>query len=143
MPATSRVSLNQIFTVNIEIAAGAQQVDGGAAYLNFDTGKLRVVDAGGAPASAIDAGSSLPTALQNFANNPDGRIDYAAGAGLQGGTPPTGTFILASIRFKAIATTGEGGTPVVFVSDLPRKTDATRAGGSVLGTVTGGVVIVQ
>jgi hypothetical protein len=140
-PANPFVAKDDIFTVDIRIVAGSQSVDGAEVHLDFDRTYLRVVDAGGAPASAIESSGILDVPIQNSANNDEGKIDFAAGT--FSGTPPSGTFVLATIRFKALWGTGGGSTPLVFVTHLPRNTDVTYEGGSVLAGVENGSVTIS
>jgi hypothetical protein len=134
-PSSKSVPPGTIFTVDIKIAAGSQVVDAADSYLSFDRNYLRVVDASGNEANSITPGTALPVVLQNSADNSQGRIAYSAGKQL-GGVSPSGDFILATIRFKAIAATPGGGTAIAFQSG----TDAFYQGDSVLGTLVNGAV---
>jgi PKD repeat protein/photosystem II stability/assembly factor-like uncharacterized protein len=128
-PAAQSVTLNQNFDVLIEVQAGAQSVDGAAAYLNFDPAYLQVV--------RIGAGSSFPTVLQNTFDNSVGRVNFAAGSALSGALP-NGTFTLATVTFKAVALVSS--TPIVFTSTAPYKSDVTSDGNSVLSAMVNGSV---
>ena len=70
-PATTMTNLGANFNVAIEVQAGAQQVDGAAAHIDFDQSILQVV--------SITAGSSLPVLIQNTFSNAAGTVDYSAG----------------------------------------------------------------
>jgi len=122
-PSAPTVAKDSIFTINIQIAAGAQEVDTAEVHIDFDPLYLQVVDAGGSPASTIEGSGVFPVELRNSADNVTGEIDYAAGTF---GALPSGTFDLATIRFKALWGTGGGSTPLTYVHQLPRKTDARR-----------------
>ncbi len=135
-PASSSVSTDQVFTVNIQIAAGAQLVDGAEAHLDFDPTYLQVVDGGGNPTSEVEPGAALDVALLNDVDNGQGHIDYAAGK--LTGEPPSGTFLLATVRFKALR--GTVGTSVTFVDRGGSPTNVTYAGESVLGSMNDGLV---
>jgi len=137
-PVAKTVSVGQIFTLAIEIEAGSQSVDGAEAHLDFDREYLRVVDSEGKETDTIIGWEALPTELQNQADNSVGQIDYSAGTF---GTPPSGTFTLAMIRFKAISETAN--TVLVFTFTSPRKTDVVFEGQSVLGSHTDGSVKVE
>jgi hypothetical protein len=75
----------------------------------------------------------LTTLLLNHASNATGQIDFAAG--ILEGTLPAGSFVLATVHLRALNDTGTGETPLTFVTDLPRKTNVTFMGASVLGEV--------
>jgi hypothetical protein len=128
-PATTMTNLGVNFNVTIEVQAGAQQVDGASAHIDFDQTILQVV--------SITAGSSLPVPIQNTFSNAAGTLDYSAGifAGF-----PSGTFTLATVAFTSIATSA--GTPLAFHTVAPRQSDVTFGGASVLGSTVPGTVIV-
>ena len=132
------VWVDDIFTVDVVIEAGDQSVDGAEAHIDFDPAYLTVVDSEGNPTDSIIGGSALPTPIQNSVDNGQGKIDYAAG--ILSGEPPTGTFTLATVRFKTKAHTSTAGTPLSFTFSLPRKTDVVFEGYSVLGDHTDGNV---
>jgi len=140
-PQSPAVAKDQIFTVDIQIVAGTQQVDGAEVHIDFDPLYLQVVDSGGNPSSTIEPNTSaLDVTVQNIVDNPAGHIDYAAGK--LTGTKPSGTFVLATIRFKALSGTGESSTPLTFVSRGGNPTNVTFGGDSVLaGTTDGSVTI--
>lgn len=124
-PAAVQVKQGEVFTVEVQFIAGAQKLDAAQASLNFDPNYLQVVDAAGAPASAIDPGKALPTLLQNNADNTKGSIDYAAGASFEAGKEPSGNFALATAPFKAIRA---GQTSITFALAPPHKTEAAYGG---------------
>jgi hypothetical protein len=136
-PSSKSVTPGTIFTLDIKIAAGSQPVDSVDTYLSFDRNYLRVVDTSGNETNSVMPGTTLPVVLQNSADNSHGRIAYSAGRQL-GGTPPSGDFALATIRFKAIAATLGQGTSIAFQSG----TDVFYEGESVLGSTENGNVIV-
>lgn len=139
VPSSTVVSIGEIFTLPIQIEAGAQPVDGAEAHIDFDPAYLKVVDADGVEVDRItEITAALDTVLQNVVDNDQGAIGYAAGVLTD--EPPTGTFDLASIRLKAIAETA--GTPLSFAFTHTRKTEVVFEGRSVLGDhVDGNVVI--
>jgi sugar lactone lactonase YvrE len=134
-PSSRSVTPGAVFTLDIKIAAGSQAVDSVDSYLSFDRNYLRVVDVSGNETNDIMAGAALPVVLQNSADNSQGRIAYSAGKQL-GGVSPSGDFVLATIRFKAIAATPGGSIAIAFQSG----TDAFYQGDSVLGTLANGAV---
>jgi len=139
-PTVSSVTKDQVFSVEVRIAAGSQVVDGAAAYLDFDKTYLQVVDAGGNPSTSIESGGVFEIVFQNSADNATGRVGFAAGTL---GAPPSGTLVLARIRFKALWGTGGANIPLTFVTQSPRRTDVTSGGASVLGTATNGSVVIS
>ena len=126
-PISSSATLGQTFDVAIEVQAGTQPVDGAAAYINFNTTYLHVV--------SITPGGALPTVLQNSFDNTSGQINYAAGTL---SNFPSGTFTLATVRFTAISVTPS--TPLTFNTILPRESDVTYGGSSVLDSLVNGTV---
>jgi hypothetical protein len=135
-PSPREVAVGEIFTLDLKIASGTQPVDAADAYLSFDPAYLRVVDAGGNETNRIVPGSALPLVLQNRADNSLGRIAFSAGRAL-GGPPTSGDFALATVRFKAMVSTGAGGTPVRF---LP-GTNLFSEGNPILQSAHDGLVI--
>ena len=138
-PASHVVGVGQTFVVQISVATGSQPVDAAQAVLTFDPAYLAVVDAGGNPATSITPGSAFNYNLANTANNTTGQIEYVDGQ--LGGDPIHGTFVLASIRFKALAATT--GTPVRFVLTPPRQTKLTLAGDNVLDAANDGLYTIS
>ncbi len=132
-PANTTVVVGQEFTLDIVVEAGAQPVDAVDAFVDFDPALLQVLE--------LIPGTTLPTILQSVFDNTAGQIDYAAGRPLGDG-PASGTFTLATIRFRAVAVTA--GTQLTFVFDPPtRNTDVFFEGLSVLGSVTGATIVIQ
>jgi hypothetical protein len=138
-PSSPSVLEDEVFAIDIEVVGGDQAVDGAEVHLDFDKTHLQVVDAGGSPAGSIENSGILNVLIQNTVDNDEGKIDFAVGTF---GAPPSGTFVLATIRFKALAGTDGASTPLVFITQLPRKTDVTFEGGSVLGGTTDGSVTI-
>ena len=137
---SSAVAEGEIFGVEVRVLAGSQAVDVAEAHIDFDPLYLQVVEEDGAPASTIEGGVILDVPLQNHVDNDAGEIDYAAGTF---GAQPSDTFVLATIRFKALLETAGSSTPLVFVHQLPRKTDVNYEGSSVLAGAMGGSVAID
>lgn len=149
-PASKTAAVGEVFDLNIRVDAGTQPVDSVDAFIDFNRAILKVVDANGNEASSIVAGSNLKAVLMNKADNSLGRIDYAAGLRPGAGDRAvSGTFVLAAIRFKAIA---QGDSPITFSITSPRQTDAyctseprptcDDQNPSVLGSASDGVVTI-
>lgn len=126
-PPTPTVVQDQTFDLTLQAAAGSQNVDSVDSSISFDPSYLRVVDANGNEANQIIPGTSLPTVLANTVDNTTGRIIYSAG--ILGGTPPSGNFVIATIHFKVVNHGGDQlQTPVQYLSG----TDVYWQGNSVL-----------
>jgi hypothetical protein len=132
-PPSPSVAVGNLFDLAIRVDAGSQPVDGAEVHLDFDPAYLQVVDASGDPAGEIEDSGVLTTLIINQANNSTGQIDFAAGM-LQGELP-SGTFLLATVHFRALTSTAAGSTSVAFVTELPRQTNVTYSGHSVLAGV--------
>jgi Cohesin domain len=143
-PSSSSVATGQIFTVDIQIVAGAQQVDAAEIHLTFDQTYLQVVNAAGNPVQQIEdlSGWDAPLANHVYTDTAPARILFAAGI-LGSGTKPSGTFSLARIRFKALQSTGGGSTPLVFGMMPPEQTQIYYGITSVLGGVENGSVTIS
>jgi len=135
VPGSSTVRLGQIFTVTIQVQAGTQQVDVVDADMTFPAGALVVVDAGGEPTNRVIPGPALALELYNQVDNAAGTLTYSAGAAF-GSTPPSGTFTLAMIRFRAQQMVTNG--PLHFTE----ITGAYFEGGNVLDARVDGMVTV-
>nr|MBC7244150.1 DNRLRE domain-containing protein [Chloroflexota bacterium] len=115
-PPSVSVAKDDIFTVDIMVDAGDEDIIAVFMYLDFNPLYLRVVDASGNPTSTIEVNGALfDFVTKNTVDNATGQIDLWAG--VAPGTPePSGTFRVATIRFKALWGTGGASTPLVFVS---------------------------
>lgn len=139
-PSSSIAAAGQSFDVDILINAGGQPVDGAEVHLDFHPSYLQVVDGGNQPAGEIQSSGVFDIAIQNHVDNAAGHVDFAAGTFTN---PPTGSYVLATVRFKALAGTGGQSTPLTLVTDLPRKTDLMYRGQSVLAQAHDGDVLVS
>lgn len=120
------VQNGQIFSVNIRLDPRGQPFQGVAVYLKFDPSNLEVVDASGNPASAIGGGESLPVEIGNWVDNEADTIAYSAG--VLGSAPPSDSFILATMRFRAKRENLDG-TAVQFITqEYPPRTGVAAAG---------------
>jgi hypothetical protein len=103
VPNAQRGAEGDIVTLDLLLETGDQPVSNVELYATFDTAALQVVDANGNPASAIvpDTGV-LDGVLLNVASNDTGTIRYDAMQPL-GGQSPSGTFRVATTRFKVLS----------------------------------------
>jgi RHS repeat-associated protein len=132
IPSVANPAPGSRFDVALQAVAGAQPVDGVAAYLTYDPSVLELTDASGNPATTVDgSGSPLTLPLQNAVDATSGQISYAAGQ--LTGARPTGTFTVATLHFLVI---GTGATTVGFAFDPAhaRQTDITDGGSTVFGS---------
>lgn len=118
VPATVQAVPAQVFTLDVQVQSGTQPVDGASAYLNFDPTLLQV--------NSVTSGGTLPLVLQNAYDNTAGTVDFAAGTF---SNFPSGTFSLVQVEFEVLQ---RGTSSVVFNTILPRKSDVTYGGASVL-----------
>jgi len=125
----SEVTVGATFDVILQVDTRDQHVDGVAAYLNFDPVILEVV--------SITAGDNLPVVITNDYQNQEGHINYAAGLL---GSSTTGAFTLTTVTFRTIAATGE--TWLDFGMDMPRKSEVTFQGMSVLDYAEGCTMVI-
>ncbi|MFQ5342789.1 MAG: hypothetical protein ACE5F6_14715, partial [Anaerolineae bacterium] len=132
-PSITTIGVGESFTITFQVQAGVQQVQIASAYLNFDTAVLQV--------AAVVGGATLPLELQKGFDNVAGTADFSAGIICSDPNCPSGTFVLASVTFNAIATSP--GTALAFNSVLPRQSDVAFSGSSVLNHTEDGTVIVQ
>ena len=126
-PLSRSAQVGDIITFDMQVVAGTQPVNAVELYVDFDPAVLKIVDAAGNPASTVEADSgALNTVLFNEVDNAGGHIRYDTGT--LSGAPPTGTFRIAVLRFKVLASVVS--TTVRFVS----PSDVFYGGASVVGT---------
>ena len=120
VPEFPAAQVGEMFTLDIRLTSPDQPIDGATIHLDFDPAYLAVVDAAGSPANQIAPEPALAIVFDNRADNARGQIDYVAGATLPPAIAPTGSFVVARVRFRALAATA--GTEVRFVFEPPRWT---------------------
>ncbi|MCL0095651.1 cohesin domain-containing protein [Dehalococcoidia bacterium] len=130
-PPTRSVVVGETFIFDIQADAGDQPVHGVSAFLDFDPTYLEVV--------SITPGDTLDVVLLNTYDNDAGTIDYSAGTLTE--PFPSGTFIVATVEFKAIEETAA--TAIDFSTSEPRRTMAVYEGQDVTGVITGGTVEIR
>jgi hypothetical protein len=91
------------------------------------------VDAQGNPTVQMEGGSALPSEIVNAVDSATGKAAYASGDLTGPGT--NGTFLLARLRFRALANSTR--VQIRFSGDQGEMCDAAYDGESVLGYVKG------
>jgi hypothetical protein len=130
-PQTLTTSIGESFELPILVQLDGQAVDGASAYLNFDPTLMQV--------ATITAGSELDIVLLKSFDNATGEVDFSAGTLSE--PWPTTTFVLATVTFTA--TTESDGTPIGFNTVLPRPSDVTFAGDSLLDKSAGNTIVIE
>jgi hypothetical protein len=128
-PISTSLRIGEIFTLTVLAQAGAQPVHAIELHIDLPAG-VNVVAPDGAPVEIIEGGTALPMPVMNHVNNHLGTIDYAA---TYVGTPPSGTFTVATLRLRAGQPVAE--MPARFVRMPGRMTDVVWNEESVLGTL--------
>lgn len=133
-PSARTVRVGDTFVSQIEVLAGDQGVDAVSLSIRFDPTRLQVVDVSGLPSTQIEPAGALPNVLWNAVDAAAGTAGFAAGRQL-GGDPLTGTFVVGTIRFKALGPAGE--VPILFTEDGAVGTGVAFRGEDVLGQALG------
>lgn len=126
VPSTLTMAPGETITVTIEVQAGAEPIDGVAAFLDFDPTRFQV--------SEVSPSTTLPFELVNRFENTLGTLDLVRGALTQ--PFPSGTFTLATFQLRAMEVPGT--STLSFNQGVPaieRQSDVTSGGVSVLGSV--------
>ncbi|HYD49056.1 MAG TPA: cohesin domain-containing protein, partial [Terriglobales bacterium] len=118
------------FALQLEVRAGNQPVDGAAAYLDFDPATFRVL--------RIVPGTALSTEIEASFDNSAGRVNFIAG---DLDNIPSGTFTLATLELLPLRAITA--SDLRFSVNLPRRSDASYSGTSVLLTRSGARIAVQ
>lgn len=135
-PATGSYNINDSFIVSVNLDTTGTAVEGvDILYLNYNTSLLEVQDSDSGTAGVqIGSGSVLSQVTTNTVDTSTGRITFSKVAG--GGTTYTGSGVLATINFKALAT-GTANLSFNFTSGSTIDTNVASAGTDVLTAVTG------
>ncbi len=128
--SAGRAKVGDIMTVNIIAQTGSQPIDGASFVLNFDAQTFLPVDSRGNPADGIEPGYALPAVMGNWVNVPGGNLGFSTGM-LQG-DPPSGAFVVATARFKVLATAHPGPTTMLFASAPSPHMQLTNGGDNLL-----------
>jgi hypothetical protein len=130
LPSSQTVAVDEIFDVIIEAQCNGQDVTGIAAFIDFDPDYLEV--------QSITDGGTLSDFVVSDYDNDAGTIDYNAGTFTQ--PLPSGTFTVATIKFKAM--NPDGNVSLNFSVAFPRESDADFGGESKLGGLHGTTVTI-
>lgn len=104
LPVVSFVGPGEEFYLDVTVLAGSQPVDGVRVVVTFPTAYLTALN--------VEPGAALPWVAGTAIDNTAGTVYYEAGRSLAD-PPPTGTFLLARIRWRAEAL-NESGAVVEF-----------------------------
>jgi hypothetical protein len=126
-PSLSSCVPGQDIDLDIDVHSPSRGVDGVAAYINFNPTYLTVL--------SVTSGYNLPTIIENSVDNQAGQINFSVGAM---DNFPSGNFSAGTISLKCIAQTP--GTELIFNQTLPRKSDITSSGISILGSITNALI---
>jgi hypothetical protein len=129
--SSAAVKVGEIVEVQVVANAGGQPVDGAAFVLNYNPSVLAPVNAQGNPVSGVEPGAALPSVYTNWVD-PRGAIGFSAGM-LQG-EAPSGSFVLAVVRFRALQT---GSSIVDFATGPSPHVQLTYGGANLLGSAGG------
>jgi hypothetical protein len=138
--AVNSIVVDHTFNMDIKTnVTSSQQVDELGAFVNFDPLKLEAVDADAVqPGIQITPGTSLNTVLTNTVDNTLGLISYRAS---KPGPPfPSGSFVVATIQFKAKAVTSPS-TPVSISMSGLTTTSYVNFGGLALPGTHGNAAV--
>jgi len=130
LPSSQTVGIDDIFEVAIEAQCNGQDVTGIAAFIDFDPNYLEVQ-------SVTDGGTLTDFVVSNY-DNVAGTIDYNAGTFTQ--PLPSGTFTMATIKFKAI--NPDGNISLNFSTTFPRESYADFGGDSKLRGLHGTTITI-
>jgi len=135
-PATGTYSINETFTVSLNLDTLGVAIDGvDILYLNYNTSLLEVQDSDSGTAGVqIGSGSVLSQVTINTVDTSTGKITFSKVSG--GGTTYTGSGVLATINFKALAS-GTANLSFDFTSGSTIDTNIASAGTDLLTAVTG------
>jgi len=148
-PPSQTAAVGQVFRVDILVDGSEQEIDALEAYIDFDPAYLQVVDEGGSVIAGTAEDIMVPgtvTANQftdrllNRIDNDNGHADIAYGIG-PAGSPVRESFVLGTVRFKALAESP--GTTPAFHSQSGRTTTAVRQVNCVTGKLTGATVVIS
>lgn len=130
LPSSQTVDVDDIFDVVIQAQCNGQDITGIAAFINFDPDYIQV--------QSITDGDTLIDFLVSDYNNVAGSIDYNAGTFTQ--PLPSGTFTVATIKFKAINSGGD--ISLNFSTTFQRESDADFGGESKLSGLYGAAITI-
>ena len=150
-PPSASLAQGQVTVVRIRIDASAHPVDAAQVYLDFDPAVLQVVDAAGLPSSSVEFGPIISSGawrqpLLNRVDNATGRIGVAAAKKslTGGGENANSQFVLAIVRFKALATVTATNITFDMTGDAqsPQRTKVYSGGTEVTGPAFGATMTI-
>jgi hypothetical protein len=128
-PESTTVAVDGQFDLDVHVDAGTEGVVAADVYVTVDPKALEVV--------AIQDGQTLPV-LAKYYDNGTGTVGIGAGTL---GLPVTGSFVLATLSFRAKVGAEGGVTDVAFSLTAPRQTVVKDGDGrNLLGTSNDGSV---
>jgi len=130
LPSSQTVGIDDIFDVAIQAQCNGQDVTGIAAFIDFDPNYLEV--------QSVTDGCTLTDFVVSDYDNVAGTIDYNAGTFTQ--PLPSGTFNVATIKFKAV--NPDGNIPLNFSATFPRESYADFGGDSKLSGLYGTTITI-
>jgi hypothetical protein len=130
LPSSQTVAVHDIFDVVIEAQCNGQDIAGIAAFIDFDPDYLAV--------QSITDGGTLTDFVVSDYDNVIGTVDYNAGTLTQ--PWPSGTFTVATIKFKAM--NPDGNISLNFSTTFPRESYADFGGQSKPGELHGTTITI-
>jgi hypothetical protein len=127
-PAYHVAGRDDIVMMDIRLDSRGRPFHGAAVYLGFDPTLLEIVDAAGAPVSAIIPGTDLPLVLANSVNSALGQIRLSTGILGEPPAVPTTEFSLGVFYVKAKAASMDITTVNFLVQSYPPLTGITYRG---------------
>ena len=122
-PSSIAASTGSVFEAGITVSAtGSLPIDSARLFLVFDPKFIRIVDGGHSSGPLIPGPAIANTSgytFQSKGDNTTGKIDFSAVTSITGNAVAT-PFVLATIRFQALAETPPEGTAVDFSTIPPR-----------------------
>lgn len=135
-PSSQSLKVGDTFTVNINLDTQGKMIDGvDIRYLNYNPNIIQIQDSGIEAGVQIAPGNLMPLTLVNKVDESLGRVTFSQV--VAGGSKYTGSGVLATITFKAVA---PGNTDLTFDYSPNSTTDSNIASGGldVLSLVVNG-----
>jgi len=130
LPSNQTADVGDVFDIIIQARCNGQDITGIATFIDFDPDYLEVQ-------SITDGGTLTDFVISDY-DNAAGTIDYNAGTFTQ--PLPSGTFIVATIKFKAISS--DSNISLNFSTAFPRESYADFGGQSKPGGLYGTTITI-